>query len=901
MLTIYKRLSLKKTTKQHPPLSPPPLTPPSHPPLSPPPLTPPSHPPLSPPPLTPPSHPPPHPPLSPPPLTPPLTPPLSPPPLTLTFSSLLMDVTDLFYCEPDAEEWDALRAKGKLELRDFGGTDLSTADLRCVPECIIKSLAEAAHGTIARVCGVAIRRRRHVKVKTLKPLLQRDVLAVAEKLLSDINAKRDMLLQSTYMVQSSGDVIVRENESCFFSVLLSGTVLLTGAEAESRTVEAPAVVVPLRTLLTKKKSPYTIACTNAATLIDIPIDLLPSQATGWNVMNFVEELGLIQFTLRRLPVLSDLGKSELELIGNVLQQEEVQRGQQLCQIGEHLKTFKIVLRGEVVTEAAVETASVTDFTELPRAVAEREFFFLEPCPYTLRVASETATVLTISRRDLMRALGKSGAEVVLDNCVTRRVDTCLRLAQLNGGAFEKRYLAGVPEKLVDLLGVQFLVEVLRSMTLSVAKPREPLLSTFAVCDKLLMVTEGTASFTRNDKLVPFPKFEVLGWTCMAQHRWMYPFAAVTFCDVWELDRIRFFEMLKAHKLLRSYLLWMDNVIKTPVDRSNNTPIVIHPTPDLQDFKSRIVMRLPQMQKNWTEWQAPKKTPPKSEPVVEEVKPKIGTPQERLQALLGRLEKPVVRKVEKVLEPAKSDLTLKRRTNIRKVDYRIATTEDNRRLSRIIADDASIEEVSEGSDEGERESVFSETEQWRRQLAVFLASTLPERIIPMPPPPVKKAVTEHHPVPRTRHLRPGRQIPQMVASPVLARGESPTTFDSVLPESKNKRLHPKRADIVGAYRGGVFTWHFITPEAAGEAHRVSQKTSLAKRNTCFQPVRPSIDPSLEESGIDMVSTKSCEFQFEAPKKRKRDVTDKMPSPLRKSWNVLSETARKEGFLSACSEF
>eukprot|EP01062_Namystynia_karyoxenos_P015356 TRINITY_DN15564_c0_g1_i1.p1 TRINITY_DN15564_c0_g1~~TRINITY_DN15564_c0_g1_i1.p1 ORF type:complete len:1033 (+),score=321.04 TRINITY_DN15564_c0_g1_i1:105-3101(+) len=78
--------------------------------------------------------------------------------------------------------------------------------------------------------------------------------------------------------------------------------------------------------------------------------------------------------------------------------------------------------------------------------------------------------------------------------------------------------------------------------------RSAVISSADICDRILIITRGKAIVQQTKSLQRqyLHVGEPVGYTCLAEHRWLHAVVAVEVCDVWELPRSKLIEVLKVH-------------------------------------------------------------------------------------------------------------------------------------------------------------------------------------------------------------------------------------------------------------------------------------------------------------------------------------------------------------------
>eukprot|EP01065_Artemidia_motanka_P015505 TRINITY_DN19289_c0_g1_i1.p1 TRINITY_DN19289_c0_g1~~TRINITY_DN19289_c0_g1_i1.p1 ORF type:complete len:1115 (+),score=230.43 TRINITY_DN19289_c0_g1_i1:67-3345(+) len=123
-----------------------------------------------------------------------------------------------------------------------------------------------------------------------------------------------------------------------------------------------------------------------------------------------------------------------------------------------------------------------------------------------------------------------------------------------------------------------LSDVRRALEPRCYKARDILISSSQICDRLLVLTRGRAFVQQNvrEEKQFLHVGEVIGFTCLAEHRWRHAVVACEPCDVWELPRTRLAEILKQHGCLSKALALTRKLLtadpsRPPCDVSQHTP------------------------------------------------------------------------------------------------------------------------------------------------------------------------------------------------------------------------------------------------------------------------------------------------------------------------------------------
>eukprot|EP00659_Diplonema_papillatum_P007565 gene7565-11586_t len=129
----------------------------------------------------------------------------------------------------------------------------------------------------------------------------------------------------------------------------------------------------------------------------------------------------------------------------------------------------------------------------------------------------------------------------------------------------------------------FFDDVCASLQPEVFVPGHPIASAVDVCDRLLVFSRGKALVRQ--KLTQQPAYvetgDVIGYTCLAEHRWLFPVAASSTCDVWKIDRNTLYHVLLHHGLIkaaavqtRKLLVLQGGVAR--LARTETEPPLLHP-------------------------------------------------------------------------------------------------------------------------------------------------------------------------------------------------------------------------------------------------------------------------------------------------------------------------------------
>eukprot|EP01059_Diplonema_ambulator_P008217 TRINITY_DN1775_c0_g1_i1.p1 TRINITY_DN1775_c0_g1~~TRINITY_DN1775_c0_g1_i1.p1 ORF type:complete len:712 (+),score=98.13 TRINITY_DN1775_c0_g1_i1:175-2136(+) len=118
---------------------------------------------------------------------------------------------------------------------------------------------------------------------------------------------------------------------------------------------------------------------------------------------------------------------------------------------------------------------------------------------------------------------------------------------------------------------------------TVTVPGQQIVSAVDVCQQLLLFSKGRAIVRQNISLqnVYIEAGDVIGYTCLAEHRWLFPVTAVTTCDVWRLSKTTLYEVLEKYDLIKAATHMTKKLLMSQggvpkIARSETDPPLLHP-------------------------------------------------------------------------------------------------------------------------------------------------------------------------------------------------------------------------------------------------------------------------------------------------------------------------------------
>eukprot|EP00756_Hemistasia_phaeocysticola_P060806 Hpha_TRINITY_DN4339_c0_g1::TRINITY_DN4339_c0_g1_i1::g.50017::m.50017 len=136
----------------------------------------------------------------------------------------------------------------------------------------------------------------------------------------------------------------------------------------------------------------------------------------------------------------------------------------------------------------------------------------------------------------------------------------------------------------EVCSVGCLADIRKALEPRCYGPRDYIISSSDICDRLLVLTRGKALVQQN--LKPKREFlhagEFIGFTCLAETRWLHGAVAQEACDGWELPRTKLAKILRAHGVLAKALDLTKQIITAhpnaiPCEMGPRKTCRLHPT------------------------------------------------------------------------------------------------------------------------------------------------------------------------------------------------------------------------------------------------------------------------------------------------------------------------------------
>eukprot|EP01063_Lacrimia_lanifica_P022575 TRINITY_DN30118_c0_g1_i1.p1 TRINITY_DN30118_c0_g1~~TRINITY_DN30118_c0_g1_i1.p1 ORF type:complete len:760 (+),score=220.65 TRINITY_DN30118_c0_g1_i1:71-2350(+) len=177
----------------------------------------------------------------------------------------------------------------------------------------------------------------------------------------------------------------------------------------------------------------------------------------------------------------------------------------------------------------------------------------------------------------------------------------------------------------------FITDLARAMRPEVYLPSQGIVSSVSVCDRMLYFQSGRAQ-VHNEKALAGHQHtpyhlrsgDVVGLTCVAFHRWLFPVIATTGCDVWACDKASFVALLHKHDVYTPYVAAVKRAMTEPSylplpvslgrrqhDSGLMSPPVLHPIPGLPEGAKAFHLHLHEggrSSKRHAKGKAPKQPP-----------------------------------------------------------------------------------------------------------------------------------------------------------------------------------------------------------------------------------------------------------------------------------------------------
>lgn len=188
------------------------------------------------------------------------------------------------------------------------------------------------------------------------------------------------------------------------------------------------------------------------------------------------------------------------------------------------------------------------------SIAERELYFGEKLAYSV-VAISVVDAYGVKAIDL-HALKVDEA---LARCINsaaaderERDMSAVNVADMQG---LRRLVAAIP--LFGIFAAEGDVdELLTLLKPRVLNSRELIVSTSEICDRVVLLTRGSARVRDSSHRgggLPFVVGEAIGYTCLVEHRWTAPVVALEPVDVWEIPRAEYMRFLQRRGLYKRVL------------------------------------------------------------------------------------------------------------------------------------------------------------------------------------------------------------------------------------------------------------------------------------------------------------------------------------------------------------
>eukprot|EP01065_Artemidia_motanka_P026798 TRINITY_DN32034_c0_g1_i1.p1 TRINITY_DN32034_c0_g1~~TRINITY_DN32034_c0_g1_i1.p1 ORF type:complete len:1016 (+),score=219.08 TRINITY_DN32034_c0_g1_i1:389-3049(+) len=132
--------------------------------------------------------------------------------------------------------------------------------------------------------------------------------------------------------------------------------------------------------------------------------------------------------------------------------------------------------------------------------------------------------------------------------------------------------------LMEVCTPKTFADIRRALEPKCYSQRDHITSSSDICDRLLVMTRGRAVVQQNrhERKQFLHTGEFVGFTCLAEHRWLHAVVAQEACDVWELPRTKLAKILKQHGVLQKTLalikaLLQSDPLHAPCDTTQATP------------------------------------------------------------------------------------------------------------------------------------------------------------------------------------------------------------------------------------------------------------------------------------------------------------------------------------------
>ena len=793
------------------------------------------------------------------------------------------------------------------KLRQVGFQNMAQEDAQGVPACVWDSLQKSAQLSVRMLVLHKVRARQHQRLRALPAsqqsgLIERAVDAVAAcPYLSQwpVPVLLKALNTGTVISLESGDTLFCKGEKAWLGLALWGSLTVHGGEGHGRdaTVEGPAPVFSTKAALRKKPCPHTVTCAagSSATVLELPcssvldkMQELPASLQERDI--FVELAGLTAQArkLRSLHIFSEVSQACLQKIEAGLSLTVYEDGELVCEAGQPAKQLLLLLSGRLsvhkVVSKSINMGDMVDAREV-HGVGVLEFYFQQLFPYTLRAAG-TCIVAGMSRRDLMVCLDAASTEEVKRNCFEHRLLHGRRERNVNGGAYERHWVDAFA--LTPVVGHACSVEIFRALRLSIAVPQQVIVSSTSMCDRILLITNGTVEYRMNGQRVPCGDFSIVGLTCFAEHKWMHPLVAATYCDVWAIKREDVLVILKRHRVVKQVLRWCDTTILSTT--AAGPDVVLFPTPDLDNFRTHLYsMRAPMFHRTW---HPVRKEPPVDDaltilpspggalaaasaggparPAADRDKPDARTSRERLALVQSPCPEQLpscasMSVVVKSCREEDQEQVLHRGKNMKREEglaLRLPRSLAKRhpegggeaaavREAAAAAGDAAFGElvVTDDAAEDDPQEIFSEVELSRMHLARFLGRQLPFR--PLPDDFFEASEEESEPEPEKKapahHARAAPVALRQLAATTPGerrRYHEERTFLACIDQKQKKaeersngeRKPLRRPGRYGKYIDGAFRWFMVPPRQRRAAAEAAEAAAAAAAAVVEEPER-----------------------------------------------------------------
>eukprot|EP00755_Sulcionema_specki_P026502 Sspe_Gene.85777::Locus_56538_Transcript_1_2_Confidence_0.667_Length_2185::g.85777::m.85777 len=287
--------------------------------------------------------------------------------------------------------------------------------------------------------------------------------------------------------------------------------------------------------------------------------------------------------LRQCCLFSDLDDAQLERLQQRLIPFSCRAGTQLLLPSSTTQEMVFLRRGEaqvVGDNVKVPLRPGASFGEMRLVFGERSPYYILATAFcdfwiltssSLRSAMESDVTLAVkvqesAHRQRMKFLQSQGKEV----------------AGLSATLLSQLRSAPV------LRSIEASDEVFREMCKllrpKVFVPGQQIVSAVDACDHVLVVSRGKV-LVRQDivrETVMLHPGDIVGYTCLAEHRWLFPLVAHTTCDLWVLHRDDLIHTLKKFGLLSRARREVRGLIDMPagvlrITRTDDFPPLLHPT------------------------------------------------------------------------------------------------------------------------------------------------------------------------------------------------------------------------------------------------------------------------------------------------------------------------------------